>query len=184
MSKIDESLFSAHEHALDKAYHVCPKCGGELTLKHSKAGSFLGCSNYPNCDYIRQTHEHGILKELDDKACPECGANLALKQGKFGMFIGCTQFPQCHHHQSIEETDDTHVACPDCDKGSLIQRKSRYGKLFYACDQYPKCKFAVNFKPVEGTCSECGFKLLLEKSKGDNRKLVCASKVCGKVQHN
>jgi putative DNA topoisomerase len=117
MSKIDHSLFSVHEHALEKEYEVCPKCGSETSVKHSKKGPFVGCNNYPNCDYTRSLVEHHetLIKVLDDSECPQCSHPLAVKNGRFGMFIGCTNFPECHFIAQ-EETKSELPTCPSCKK--------------------------------------------------------------------
>ncbi|MCE2572244.1 DNA topoisomerase family protein [Motilimonas eburnea] len=178
MSKIDHALFSAHEHALEK--EACPQCGSDLQIKNSKHGPFLGCSAYPSCDYMRPLHHHGdITKILSGSECPECHRELAIKQGRYGMFIGCTGFPDCHHIESLSHKDNTNIPCPSCHKGSLVERQSRYGKLFYACDSYPKCKYAVNEKPVPQACPDCGWGILTEKKTAAGLRLVCPQKKCG-----
>lgn len=186
--KIDNQLFSAHEHALD--HEPCPQCqSGKLLLKNGKHGPFLGCDQYPSCDYIKPLHQNDghIVKELG-VPCPDCGSELLLRQGRFGMFIGCSNYPECHFIQSPnkqvepEQTEQASVSCPECAKGTLKERKSRFGKTFYACDQYPKCKFAVNHPPVEGHCQFCGFELLVEKKRASGTVQECASRRCHKVQ--
>lgn len=182
----DDSLFSHHEHALEKAYETCPECGCELSIKHSKSGAFFGCNAYPTCQYTRPVVEHEKVEDkiLTGSECPECGHELAVKQGRYGMFIGCTNFPECHHiedsHQHKEKVEE--VACPKCEKGELVERTSRYGKTFYSCNAYPKCKFVVNHEPVEGECQTCGFPLLLKRQMAAGEKLQCALKKCGKFQ--
>ncbi|HHG3261500.1 TPA: topoisomerase DNA-binding C4 zinc finger domain-containing protein [Vibrio parahaemolyticus] len=188
-SKIDNTLFSAHEHALE--HEPCPKCGSELTLKHGKHGKhgpFLGCSHYPSCDYIKALHNNDghIVKELG-VPCPDCGNELVLRQGRYGMFVGCSNYPECHHIESInqpepEKQPQEQHACPECGKGHLVERKTRFGKTFYACDNYPKCKFAVNLPPVKGRCEECGFTLLVEKKLASGVKLQCANRKCQHTQ--
>ncbi|ARR07927.1 DNA topoisomerase family protein [Vibrio campbellii] len=185
-SKIDHNLFSAHEHALER--EPCPKCGGEVSLKHGKHGPFLGCSQYPSCDYIKPLHSNDghIVKELG-VPCPECGNELVLRQGRYGMFVGCSHYPACHHIESINQPEPQQQAkeqhaCPECGKGHLVERKTRFGKTFYACDNYPKCKFAVNLPPVRGRCEECGFTLLVEKKLASGVKLQCASRKCQHTQ--
>ncbi|WP_059123207.1 DNA topoisomerase family protein [Vibrio sp. MEBiC08052] len=182
---IDQQLFSAHEHALDEV-ESCPQCGCELQLRHGKHGPFWGCSAYPACDYIRPRHQQDghIVKALG-VPCPECGHELVLRQGRYGMFIGCSHFPQCHHIESSDppKTEQPReVCCPECNTGQLVERKSRFGKTFWACDQYPKCKFAINAPPVIGQCSECGFPLLIEKKSAAGTTLICAARRCGHAQ--
>ncbi|CCN33435.1 putative DNA topoisomerase [Vibrio nigripulchritudo SO65] len=184
--KIDAQLFSAHEHALET--EPCPQCGGELSLRHGKHGPFLGCNQYPACDYIRNLNQNDghVVKELG-VPCPKCANELVLRQGRYGMFIGCSSYPECHHIESLdapkeEQAPKDEIACPECKTGHLVERKSRYGKMFYACDSYPKCKFAVNHKPVIGTCSECNYSLLVEKKLASGAKIVCANRKCQKEQ--
>lgn len=184
MSNNDESLFSQHEHALEQAYGVCPDCGSELSVKHGKSGAFIGCQSYPSCQYTRPMVEH---EQVDDRVlagteCPQCGHELAVKQGRYGMFIGCTNYPDCHHieHETADTSGD--VQCPQCHKGYLQERQSRFGKTFYACDAYPKCKFAVNHKPVAGECEKCTYPLLVKRTMASGEKLQCASKKCSSFQ--
>ena len=185
MSDSDQPLFKKHEHALEKAYEVCPECGSELTIKHSKSGAFWGCNSYPSCSYTRAVVEQQKVEDkvLVGSACPECGQELAVKQGRYGMFIGCSNFPQCHHiednqHQS-EEKEQVSVACPSCATGKLQEKTSRFGKTFYSCDQYPKCKYVVNFEPVEATCPECHWPLMLKRQMASGEVHVCPQKKCG-----
>ena len=184
VSDNDKPLFSLHEHALEHEFEVCPKCGSELSIKNGKSGPFIGCDNYPNCDYTRPVVEHERVEDkvLPGTECPECGNELAVKQGRYGMFIGCTNYPACHHieHEVSESTVD--VTCPQCKKGHLKEKQSRYGKTFYACDAYPKCKYAVNHEPLAGSCEKCGYALLLKRNMASGEKQQCANKKCSHFQ--
>ena len=114
----------------------CPQCGAELVIRSGKHGPFLGCSHYPDCDYIRplksQADGH-IVKVLEGQECPSCGAVMVLRQGRFGMFIGCSRYPECEHTELIDKPDETAIACPQCGQGHLVQRRSLWpvalGKL-------------------------------------------------------
>lgn len=182
MSKIDHDLFSAHEHALDP--EPCPQCAARLVIRQGKHGPFLGCERYPACDYIRSlTPSHrDIEKILDDSQCPECGQLLAIKKGRYGMFVGCSNYPQCQHIESLQQHDDTQISCPACGKGHLICRTSRYGKVFYCCDSYPACKYAVNDKPIAMPCPLCGWDIMVEKKVRGVLRWVCPQKKCGHQQ--
>lgn len=179
-NKIDEQLFSVHKRALAREYEVCPKCGGELTVRHSKHGSFVGCGNYPACDYIRPTaqHENLAAQLISGSECPECGHELAVKSGRYGLFIGCSQYPACQHIEKLESRDEAEVSCPQCHQGALEQRTGRYGKPFYACNRYPKCRFIVNYPPVAEACPECGFGILVKRHGAGGDRLECPSKTC------
>ncbi|RKF22199.1 hypothetical protein DBZ36_00705 [Alginatibacterium sediminis] len=182
MSKDDKPLFSAHEHALEQAFDTCPKCGQPLVHRSGKSGAFLGCSAYPSCDYIRSSHPHdsSVEKVLEGSECPKCKSELMIRQGRYGMFIACSNFPECHHIESQQSQTNTTAepTCPSCGKGKLVSRNSRFGKTFYACDGYPKCKYALNDKPIEQACPECDWPLLIEKKTAQGRRLQCAQKNC------
>ncbi|PAX99485.1 hypothetical protein CKO50_20660 [Pseudoalteromonas sp. HM-SA03] len=184
MSKIDHALFNADKHALEKEYEVCPECGSELVIKNSKNGPFIGCTSYPTCDYIRPLahHDSHVIKVLEDVACPECGKDLVIKNGRYGMFIGCTGYPDCHYigHEDAPPTAAL-PACPKCQKGNLIQRKNKFGKHFYSCDTYPSCKYTLNAKPVEQSCPECHWPVLVEKTRAGKAVLQCPQKSCQKI---
>jgi len=184
MSDSDKALFTLHEHALEKAHEVCPECGSEITMKHGKSGSFLGCSNYPTCQYTRPIIEHERVEDnvLEGSICPECGNNLAVKQGRYGMFIGCTNYPQCHHIEEIHQQDDVNVACPQCKKkgceGELFEKTNRYGKTFYSCNNYPKCKYVLNHQPVDEECPLCHWSVLVERKMVSGNVIICPEKKC------
>jgi DNA topoisomerase-1 len=120
---------------------------------------------------------------VEDRVCPECGSALHIKSGPYGRFIGCSAYPKCKFVESLEKPKDTGVACPECHKGSLIERKSRYGKLFYSCNTYPKCKYAVWNPPLNEPCPRCGWPILtLKTTKRRGTEKVCANKPCDFAQ--
>ncbi len=161
----------------------CPECGAGLVIRSGQHGPFLGCSQYPGCAYVKslkpQADGH-IVKILEGQECPICQETLVLRQGRYGMFIGCSDYPRCGYIAAMDKPDETAFGCPSCRSGKLVQRTSRFGKIFYACDQYPQCRFVLNFKPVAGVCEFCHFPLLMEKSTARGPKLFCADKTCGK----
>lgn len=171
--------------ALFTAKHteLCPECGAALIIRSGQHGPFLGCSAYPQCHYIRSLKQQAdghIVKVLDGQLCPACGATLVLRQGRYGMFIGCSQYPHCDHVSTMDRPDETAFACPSCRQGKLLQRTSRFGKTFYACDHYPQCRYVLNFKPVAGECPFCHFPLLIEKNTARGPQHFCADKACAK----
>ncbi|MEW9797882.1 DNA topoisomerase family protein [Alteromonas sp. CYL-A6] len=176
MTKIDHTLFSAHEHALDQSVGDCPECGRPLHIRHSKSGPFVGCSGYPDCHFSKPLHDTQTttLKTIDGTACPLCESELAIKKGRYGMFIGCTGFPECHFIAQIKEQHETKVTCPKCKQGELIERTNKYGKRFFACNHYPACRYVLNSPPVAQACPDCGWAVLTEK-KG---QLTCPQPDC------
>lgn len=167
----------------DKTPQLCPECGAVLVIRSGRHGPFLGCSRYPECAYIRslkaQADGH-VVKVLNGQFCPLCQSTLVLRQGRYGMFIGCSNYPECEHTETIDRPDETALTCPQCRQGKLLQRKSRYGKTFHACERYPQCQFTLNHKPVAGECQYCRYPLLIEKKTAQGIKRFCASKSCGK----
>ncbi|CAM4269458.1 DNA topoisomerase family protein [Pseudoalteromonas byunsanensis] len=182
MSKIDHSLFNAKQHALEKEYEVCPECGSELVIKHSKNGPFLGCASYPTCSYVRPLaqHDNHDIKVLEDSPCPQCGNDLVIRNGRYGMFIGCTGYPECHYiaHDEQESEAECNIGCPKCHKGQLTKRKNKFGKFFYSCDRYPHCKYSLNQQPVAQTCPECGWAIMVQKQRSGKAVLQCPQKSC------
>ncbi|MDF2179758.1 topoisomerase DNA-binding C4 zinc finger domain-containing protein [Aliiglaciecola sp. CAU 1673] len=180
MSKIDHSLFSADEHALQHAYGDCPECSAKLQIRSGRSGPFLGCSRYPECHFSKPLHEfeYTQVKEIEGSQCPQCGAPLAVKKGRFGLFIGCTNFPQCHHIEKLNRPGEALLACPACKKGQLHKRSNRYGKSFYACDQYPDCRYVLNFEPVPQPCPCCGWPLMVSRTSASGPFLQCPQREC------
>ena len=148
MSKIDSSLFNAQEHALDKEYRLCPECGGSLSLRKSKHGLFLGCENYPTCQYMRPLQQHSVLTEkvLEDSSCPDCGKPLAIKRGVLGCLLVVPVIQSAsilkpivlyriwHRNYQFAQVVTT---------GNYRQKTSRYGKTFYACSDYPNANMLL-----------------------------------------
>nr|WP_294866014.1 type I DNA topoisomerase [uncultured Pseudogulbenkiania sp.] len=171
--------------SLDEA---CPKCSKPLQIKFGKRGRFIACTGYPECDYTRdigETAESAAAAAeeptvIEGRTCPECGGALHIKKGRYGKFIGCANYPKCKHIEPLEKPRDTGVTCPECKSGSLIERKSRYGKLFYSCNTYPKCKYATWNPPVAEPCPKCHWPILtIKTTKRRGTEKVCPQKECG-----
>ena len=82
--------------------------------------------------------------------------------------------------EPLEPPEDMGVECPECHKGNMLKRKSRYGKVFFSCERYPECKYAVWNKPVPGPCPDCGFPMLtIKTTKRKGTERVCPQKECG-----
>ena len=103
---------------------------------------------------------------------------MAIKKGRYGLFIGCTNYPLCQHIESSDVPSSLDITCPACGRGHLVSRTSRYGKTFYACDNYPKCKYVVNEPPVSQVCPKCGWGILVEKQTRHGLKRCCPQKLC------
>lgn len=160
--------------ALDKE---CPKCGKGLISKFGKHGRFVGCSGYPECNYMAKMDAEGVLTEIEppevipDRKCPKDGGDLVIRTGRFGKFISCANYPKCKHIENTDtpNQDDEHaITCPECNKGKIVAKKGRFG-LFYSCSNYPECKTIFKYQPVEDKCDECGSPVMMThttKTKG------------------
>ncbi len=89
-----------------------------------------------------------------EKKCPKCGAELLIRVSKFGKFLACSNYPQCQYTFDLENS--TGILCPKCQKGELMKRKSKKGKIFYGCSLWPKCDFVMWEKPTGEKCPKCG----------------------------
>ncbi|MDP2734581.1 MAG: type I DNA topoisomerase [bacterium] len=117
-----------------------------------------------------------IVKEAEGKVCPECGAPLLVRFGRYGQFYACSKFPECRHTEPLEKNKPTSlgIACVKCAKGEIVVKRTRRGKIFYACNRYPACDFALWNKPTGETCKECA-SLLVE---GTKKKTGCSNPEC------
>ncbi|HHT46736.1 MAG TPA: type I DNA topoisomerase [Firmicutes bacterium] len=116
-----------------------------------------------------------IQDEETDEVCPHCGKNLVKKHGRYGPFLACPGFPECRY--TMQPKKDTGVKCPLCN-GSIVERRTRKGKLFYGCSSYPECRFVSWNKPLDKKCPKCGYYLVEKKYKGPYTGYRCANKEC------
>ncbi len=166
----------------EKIDEKCPKCNEQLSIRLGRNGSFIGCTAYPDCDYTRNlndTEESANESEKIDRKCPKCESELVIKQGRYGKFIGCSGYPNCKFIEPLEKPKDMGVACPKCTKGSLLERKSRRGKIFYSCSEYPKCDYAIWNEPISENCPKCGWPVLtIKTTKKRGAEKVCPQQEC------
>ncbi|MBO8171029.1 MAG: type I DNA topoisomerase [Bacillaceae bacterium] len=104
-----------------------------------------------------------IEDEVSDEVCEKCGRPMVYKFGRYGKFLACSGFPECRNTKPILK--DTGVVCPKCEKGKVVERKSKKRRTFYGCDQYPECDFVSWDKPVPRKCPKCEGMLVEKRSK-------------------
>lgn len=110
--------------------------------------------------------------EVSDEVCEKCGKPMVYKLGRFGKFLACSGFPDCRNTKPIVKTIG--VECPKCEKGQIVERRSKKRRLFYGCDQYPACDFVSWDKPITRKCPKCSSLLVEKKSKKDP-KVQCVA---------
>ena len=154
----------------------CEKCGSPMIIKMGRFGKFMACGNYPDCKNTKQINEKGEIEEPEttDEVCEKCGKPMAFKRGRYGKFLGCSGYPDCKNIKAIVKSTGVH--CPKCEKGEVVEKKSKKGKTFFACNQYPSCKYAMWNKPTGEKCPICGELM----SYGKDGKGFCGNKECGK----
>ncbi len=160
----------------------CPKCGKKLSSRLGRSGRFIGCTAYPECDYTRNINGEETSNEPEivaDRKCPKCESDLWVRTGKYGKFIGCSSYPKCKHIESLEQPTNTGVTCPQCNKGEILTRKSRRGKIFYSCSDYPDCDYALWNEPLKEECPTCKWPILtIKTTKSRGTEKVCPQKEC------
>jgi len=125
-----------------------------------------------------EVEKKDLIKETDKK-CPKCGSPMIERLGRFGRFYACSKFPECKHTESIENKKlDLDIKCPKCKEGDIVARKTKKGKIFYGCNRFPKCDFALWDKPVKEFCPKCD-SILVE---GKKKQIVCSNKECDYIK--
>ncbi len=119
---------------------------------------------YPFAARLEKAREEmekvNIPDEPAGKECPQCGRPMLIKMGKFGKFVACSGFPECRYTESINETVD--AKCPQCG-GDIVALRTKKGRRFYGCKNYPECDFKSWNKPGEAS-----------KRKGDKAEVQLA----------
>lgn len=117
-----------------------------------------------------------IEDEITDIICEKCGRPFAIKMGRYGKFLACTGFPECRNTRPLNE--EIGVLCPKCGKGQVVKKRSKKGRVFYGCDQYPECDFVTWEKPTGEICPACGEGYLVEHITKRGASKVCSNKNC------
>lgn len=113
-----------------------------------------------------------IKDEPAGEDCENCGNPMVFKMGRYGKFMACSNFPDCRNTKPIVK--EIGVKCPKCEKGSIIERKSKKRRIFYGCDRYPECDFISWDKPLPRSCPKCEG-LLVEKKLKKGVQVQCGT---------
>ncbi|TAK04964.1 type I DNA topoisomerase [Patescibacteria group bacterium] len=159
---------------------VCEKCGKPMVIKTGRFGKFYACTGFPECrntkPYDKDEAGNELPPETTDEKCQLCGKPMEIREGRFGKYLRCTGYPECEGKKPLHK--GTGVTCPKCGEGEIVEKRSKRGKIFYACNRYPKCDQAYWQKPTGEKCPKCG-SLLTFAAKGEIR---CSNKECGYVK--
>lgn len=121
-----------------------------------------------------------IKDEETDILCEKCGRNMVIKHGRYGKFLACPGFPECRNTKPILK--ETGASCPKC-QGDIVEKKSKKGRIFYGCSNYPKCDFMTWNTPTREKCPQCGSNLA-EKGSKKKKTLHCLKEECGYQREN
>ncbi|HLV08839.1 MAG TPA: type I DNA topoisomerase [Halanaerobiales bacterium] len=117
-----------------------------------------------------------LKDEVTDEKCEKCGRPMVIKHGRYGKFLACSGYPECKNTKAY--IIKTGVNCPECKNGELIQRKSKKGRIFYGCSNYPECRFLSWNKPVKENCPQCNGLMVEKRSKKRGTYYKCINKDC------
>jgi DNA topoisomerase I len=139
----------------------CPECGRPMLIRWGRRGRFLACSGFPECrGTLPLEGEEQAAPQQTDEQCPECGSPMVVKSGRFGRFLACSRYPECKGRKPLAVT--TGVRCPK-DGGDLLERRSKRGRIFYGCSNYPRCDFTTWTRPLAQPCPNCGGLITAER---------------------
>lgn len=152
---------------------LCEKCGAPMIVKMSRYGKYLACPNFPECKNTKPYGKGDGKEEVSDIPCDECGEKMVYRQGPYGRYLKC---PDCGANKAI--VVDTGIVCPKCHEGHLVRRRSRRGRYFYGCNQYPRCDMALWDEPVDQFCDTCGAIMVKKTYKNKGEKILCSNPEC------
>jgi DNA topoisomerase-1 len=150
---------------VEETDEVCDKCQRPMVIRRGRFGRFMACSGYPQCKNTRElstaTSVQAPAAPSVEVTCEQCGRPMALKRSRYGEFLACTGYPTCKATKPVVTSimDCPEAACG----GTIVQRRSRRGKTFYGCTNYPRCTFSLWQRPVPQACPQCATAYMLEK---------------------
>ncbi len=121
----------------------------------------------------KEVPDKKLTYEKTDKKCPKCNSPLVIKLGKYGKFYACSNFPKCKYTEPLEKKA-LGIKCPKCQKGNIVEKRTKKRKLFYGCSNWPECDFATWDEPTGELCPECNSPLIKTK----RGKIKCSNKKC------
>lgn len=119
-----------------------------------------------------------IQDEISDVVCEKCGRNMVVKMGRFGKFLACPGYPECKNTKAIHDIID--VKCPKC-SGDIVRKRTKKGRTFYGCINYPECDFVSWDEPVSEKCPNCGEYMIIKRNR-KNETIKCSNSECGYIK--
>lgn len=169
---VDEEFTANMEHSLDSV------ADGELTWQKAVDPVYKKLVGYLD-QAEKEIEKVEIRDEPTDVICDKCGRNMVIKMGRYGKFLACPGFPDCRNTKALVETIG--VKCPKCGKGEVVIKRSKKGRKFFGCDQYPTCDFVSWDQPIEEKCPKCGDVLTVKQTR-KGKRIKCHNTECDYVR--
>ncbi len=165
---------------------LCERCGLPMVIRWGRHGRFIACTGYPKCKNTRPLEDgkedpgrkadqplRTVTSPHMEEVCDKCGSPMVVKGSRYGNFLACSRYPECKNTKPISSG----IKCP-LDEGELIERRTKKGRTFWSCSNFPKCKFATWYRPVNEPCPVCGAPFLVTKNQNKKKTLLCIKKDC------
>ncbi|MBF6600855.1 MAG: type I DNA topoisomerase [Dehalococcoidia bacterium] len=168
---LEEALAAAAEapRVEQATEETCEKCGKPMVLRWGRFGQFYACTGYPECKTTKPYGDEAAQPQATDEKCDLCGAEMVVKRGRFGQFLACSRYPECKGSRPILKK--VGVVCPK-DTGEIVEKRSKRGRTFYGCANYPNCDFTSWTRPLKQPCPACGG-LIVTATKGRAKCTAC-----------
>ncbi len=138
----------------EETNEVCDKCSRPMVIRWGRFGRFLACTGFPECKNTRPlAGQEEESPQVSDEVCPICGKPMVIRRGRFGPFLACSDYPTCKGTRKL--LAKIGVACPE-DGGDIVAKRSKKGRTFYGCSNYPRCHFTSWSRPLPEPCPKCG----------------------------
>lgn len=141
-------------------------------------GEFFGPLKIAIDKAEREVSKVVIEDKVSDVPCDKCGRMMVIKHGRYGDFLACPGYPECKNAKPIVE--EIEAPCPKCG-GKILAKKSKKGKKFFGCANYPKCDFVSWNEPLKDKCPDCGAYMVLKYSKAKGSYAQCSDSNCNKT---
>ena len=130
---------------------ICEKCGKPMVIKMGRFGKFLACSGYPECKNTKElpkgnADDEGNTADTEEtgEICEKCGKPMIIKAGRYGKFLSCSGYPECKNIKPIPvKLNKSKIPCPTGCGGYLVEKRTKKGRKFFGCSNYPKCDYAA-----------------------------------------
>jgi DNA topoisomerase-1 len=153
----------------EQTEEVCDKCGKPMIKRWGRFGQFLACSGFPECKNTRPLEGEDEQQPVTDEKCDECGSPMVVKRGRFGQFLACSRYPDCKGSRPLLKK--VGVPCPK-DAGEIVEKRSKRGRTFYSCANYPNCDFTSWSRPLPEPCPRCE-SLIVAAGRGNAKCTSC-----------